>query len=196
MDRTRKLLISLIVVGLLSTVTGVGTYAALSATTTNSGNAFSAGTVAIADNDADTAMLSLSSAGPGDSDTSCIRVTYSGSLDADVRVYGSSTGSLPAYLTLTVTRGTDPSPSFDSCANFTADGTNYIGAGAGVVYSGLLSAFPGTYAAGIVDPTSGSPETWITNESHSYRFVVTVNNDNGAQGQSGTAAFTWEARNL
>ena len=40
-----------------------------------------------------------------------------------------------------MTRGTDSSPSFASCANFTADSTNYIGSGAGVIYSGNLSAF-------------------------------------------------------
>ena len=95
---------------------------------------------------------------------------------------------------LTVTRGTDSSPSFDSCANFTPDATNYVGAGNGVVYSGPLSSFPASYAAGIVDPTSGSPETWSQSEAHSYRFVVTLQDDNAAQGLTGNALFTWEAR--
>jgi hypothetical protein len=188
-------LLSLIAFGLLGISTYV-VYAAFSGTTANSSNSFAAGTVNISDNDSGSAMLSLSSAVPGSSDTACIKITYSGTLDANVRLYVTLTGTLAPYLTLTVTRGTDSAPSFDSCTNFTADATNYIGAGSGVIYSGLLSAFPSTYAAGLVDPVSGSPETWTQTESHSYKFVVTLNNDAAAQGLSSTASFTWEARNL
>jgi Camelysin metallo-endopeptidase len=192
---TRKLLYSILVVAIVSAVTAAGTYAAFSGTTANPSNAFAAGTVSISDNDAGGSVLSLSSATPGNSSTGCIKVTYSGSLNANVHLYGSASGSLPSYLTLTVTRGTDSSPSFASCSNFAADATNYIGSGAGVVYSGNLSAFPGTYAAGVVDPTAGSPATWSTNSAHSYKFVVTVQNNAAAQGLSSTASFTWEARN-
>jgi hypothetical protein len=192
---TRRALYSILVVAIVSAVTATGTYAAFSGTTANPSNAFAAGTVSLSDNDASGSLLSLSSATPGNSSTGCIKVTYSGSLNANVRLYGSASGSLPSYLTLTVTRGTDSSPSFASCSNFSADSTNYIGAGAGVIYSGNLSAFPGTYASGVVDPTSGSPATWSTNSARSYKFVVTVQNNAAAQGLSSTASFTWEARN-
>lgn len=191
----RRVLQTLAVTGLTAAVSAVGAYAAFTATTTNSGNSFASGTVAIGDNDAGTAMLSLAAAKPGDADTSCITVTYTGSLASTVRLYASTTGSLAPYLTLTVTRGTDPSPSFDSCASFTAEGTNYVGAGPGVVYSGPLSAFPATYDLGLVDPTSGSPESWTTSEAHTYLFAISLVNDNAAQGLSSTASFTWEARN-
>jgi len=186
---------TMLVIGVVGLVAGVGSYAVFTATTGNTGNSFASGTVAIEDNDSNSAMLSLANAKPGDADTSCIRIEYTGSLDSTVRLYGSVSGGLADYLTLTVTRGTDSSPSFDSCANFTADATNYIGAGNGVVYSGPLSAFPASYAAGIVDPTSGTPETWSENEAHSYRFVVTLEDDNAAQGLTGDASFIWEARN-
>lgn len=194
MSRSRRLALTLLLVGALGAVAGAATYAAFSSVSTNPGNSFSAGTVAIGDNDGGAAMLSLSSATPGSSDTSCIKVTYTGTLSSTVRLFGTVTGSLAPYLTLTVTRGTSSS-GFDSCAGFTADATNYVGAGAGVVYSGLLSAFPSSYAAGIVDPTSGTPESWTTSESHDYKLVISLNNDNAAQGLSSTAAFTWEARN-
>ncbi len=173
----------------------VGTFAAFTAVAGNGGNAISSGTVAIADNDGGSAMLSLSSVFPGASDTSCVRVTTSGSLASSVRLYTTLSGSLAPYLTLTVTRGTDASPSFDSCAGFTPDATNYVGAGLGVVYSGTLSAFPSTSAAGLVDPTAASPESWTSGESHSYSFRLTLQNVAAAQGLSGTATFTWEARN-
>jgi len=192
---TRKVLASLVVLGLIGGVGAVGSYSAFTATTTNTGNTFQAGSVAIDDNDNDTAMLALSNAKPGDSDTSCIRVRYTGSLASTVRTYASVTGTLPQYLTLTVTRGTNPG-AFDSCGSFDTTGEgNYIGAGAGVVYQGNLSAFPASYAAGLVDPTSGSPESWTTNETHWYRFVVTLQDNDAAKGLTGGATFTWEARN-
>lgn len=113
-----------------------------------------------------------------------------------MRLYGTLTGSgLGQYLDLVVTRGTSSS-GFDNCSGFTADSTNYLGAGAGVMYSGTLAGFPTTYAGGTVDPTSGSPETWSTSEAHVYRFVVTVQDNNSAQGLNATETFTWEARNL
>lgn len=191
----RKLLLTLLVLGGFAAVSGAATYSAFSSQTSNAGNSFAAGTVLITDNDLDGAMLSLSNAQPGATDTSCMLVTYSGSLSSTVRLYGSVAGGLAPYLTLTVTRGDDPSPVFDDCVGFQRDLTDYIGAGQGVIYQGALSAFPGSYATGIVDPLAGSPETWTNPESHSYRFVVTMANDNGAQGQNATASFTWEARN-
>jgi hypothetical protein len=193
--RTRKILVSALLVGVLGAIAGVGSYSAYTATTTNSGNSFASGTVAIDDNDSSTAMLALSAAKPGDTDTSCIRIRSTGTLSSTVRLYGTISGSLGSYLTLTVTRGTDSSPSFDSCTNFTADSTNYNGDGAGVIYTGNLSAFPSSYAGGIVDPKSATPETWTTNETHSYKFAVTVQDNNAAQGLTASASFTWEARN-
>jgi predicted ribosomally synthesized peptide with SipW-like signal peptide len=188
-------LLTLLVLGGLVAVSGAATYSAFSSQTSNSANTFEAGTVLITDNDLDGAMLSLSNAQPGASDTSCILVTYSGSLSSTVRLYGSIAGALAPYLTLTITRGDDPSPVFDDCIGFVADSTDYIGAGQGVIYQGALSAFPASYATGLVDPLAGSPETWTTGESRVYRFVVSVINDNNAQGQSATASFSWEARN-
>jgi hypothetical protein len=191
----RKLLLTLVVLGGLAAVSGAATYSAFSSQTANTANAFAAGTVLIADNDVGNAMLSLSNAQPGASDTSCILVTYSGSVSSTVRLYGSIAGALAPYLTLAITRGDDSTPVFDDCVGFQPDLTDYIGAGQGVVYQGALSAFPASYAAGLVDPVTGSPETWTATEARVYRFVVSVANDNNAQGQSATASFSWEARN-
>ena len=191
----RKLLLTLLVLGGLAAVSGAATYSTFSSQTSNTGNSFAAGTVLITDNDVNTAMLSLSNAQPGSTDTSCILVTYSGSLSSTVKLYGSIAGALAPYLTLTITRGDDPTPIFDDCVGFQPDLTDYIGAGLGVIYQGALSAFPASYAAGLVDPVAGSPETWTATEARTYRFVVSVVDDNNAQGQTATASFTWEARN-
>src|SRR6058998_1719961 len=94
-----KLGLSLLVLALIGVAVGVGTWSAFSATTQNSGNSFSAGTVILSDDDSGSAMLSLANAKPGDSDTSCIVVTYTGSLAATVRLYGTTTGTgLDQYL--------------------------------------------------------------------------------------------------
>lgn len=195
MNVRRRVAVGISVVA-LAAATSVGAYAAFTATTSNGGNSFAAGTVALSDNDAGTALFTtLTAMKANDSGTNCIRVRSDGSLSSTVTLYGSVAGSLAPYLSLTVTRGTDPAPSFGSCATFTADATNYIGQGAGVIYQGALSGFPSTYAAGITDPAvGGGTETWTQNEVHVYKFVVTAGTNTAAQGLSATASFTWEAR--
>lgn len=180
--------------GLALLGTGV-TYASFSSAATSAGNRFAAGTVRIGDNDANGNMLQLTSALPGGTDTGCIVVTSTGTLAADVRLYATVSGTLSAYLSLTVTRGIDSSPAFDSCVGFVPDTTDYLGAGQGVVYFGGLAGFPADWTGGLVDATAASPETWTTNESRSYRFSVTLASDATAQGKSGGATFVWETRN-
>ena len=194
----RRLLLTMIVVGVTGIVAGVGSYSAYTATTSNGGDSFAAGSVALSDNHVNgTALISLTNAKPGDTDTGCIKVSFSGSLSATVHLYGAASGALAPYLTLTVTRGTDSNPSYRSCANFTPDATNYIGQGSGVVYSGNLSDFPSSYAAGIVDPAvGGGTQTWVNGDGHSYKFTITAQDNNASQGLNGAATFTWEAHNL
>ena len=198
MSKTRALLVAVLGFGVAAAASSSLTYSAFTARTTNASNAVSAGTVSLTDNDLGGTMLGLNAATPGSSDTSCIRVTYNGTLDAAVRMYVTLTGSIAPYLTLTVTRGSG-SAGFDNCTGFTPDATNHIGAGQGVVYSGLLSAFPTSYATGLGDPVPSAPERWTstpTPESHDYKLVITLNDSNAAQGLSGSATFNWEARDV
>ena len=185
----RKLLASLTLIGLVGIAAGSATFGAFTSATAASGQRFAAGTVLISDNDLGAAMLDLSGALPGSSDTSCIKVTYSGSLDAEVHLYGTVSGALAPYLNLTVTRGSDSS-AFGTCGSFVAD------PGGGVLYNGPLSGFPANWGSGIVDNLAGTPEVWQTSEPHAYRFVVTLADNASAQGESASAAFTWEAQNL
>jgi predicted ribosomally synthesized peptide with SipW-like signal peptide len=194
MTRAHKVLVSLVVVSLASIAIGSVTFASFSRTTSNPGNSFAAGTVNIGDNDAG-AAFSLPTMSPGTSASRCIRVTYTGSLQSAVHLFGATAGSLAPFLNLVVTRGTESAPSFPSCSSFTADATNYIGAGAGVVYSGTLSNFASSYtdfASGLADPQS-----WTTSTSHSYQFTVSLPSgaSSSAQGLSSTATFSWEAQN-
>ncbi len=183
---------------LLVPLAGGVTFAAYTATTANNGNRIEAGSVALSDNGDGSSLMSLSNAVPGNTTSACIRVRFDGSLASTVRLHGTTTGSgLDQYLDLTVTRGTyTPStPAFKSCTNFQADATNYIGAGNGVIYNGTLQGFPDDYASGLVDPLSGSPETWTTAEVHVYRFDVTLQNNFAAQTLDAAQTFRWEARN-
>jgi hypothetical protein len=172
-----------------------GTRSAFTGTTANAGNSFAAGTVLVSDDDNGSTLFSMSGMKPGDSQTACIDVTYSGSLGAQLRMYAATTGALGAYLDLLVTRGSFATPpGSGSCTGFSADATSYAGAGAGVVSSGTLAAFPSTWATGGRDPWSSDPEIWTTGEHHAYRFQFTLQDNNAAQGLTATSAITWETR--
>lgn len=195
MSLLRKLLLSGLVLGLACVAVAGAAWSSFSSTTATPSNTFSAGTVAIADNDAGASLLSLSSASPGASSSGCIRVTYTGSLASSVHLYASTTGSLAQYLNLAITRGAQAAPSFPSCSGFSADATDYIGAGAGVVYSGTLAGFAAAkrdFASGLADPGS-----WAQGDAHSYKVSITLPSGAAAtaQGLASTATLTWEAQN-
>ncbi len=120
MSRGRKTLLSLLLVGTIGAVAGIGTFSAFSATTVNAGNTFDAGTVSISDNDAGTAMYTIANATPGTPVVRCITVTYTGSLPASVHLYGSAVGAIGPFVDLSIDKGTGTSP-FSSCTNFTPD---------------------------------------------------------------------------
>jgi hypothetical protein len=195
----RRSVLVLAAIALVVTIAGAQTWAAYHATTGNTANSFASGTVALADNDSGSALLTLSAAVPNDTDVGCITVSYTGSLPSAVALHGTTSGTgLAAYLDLEITRGSFSGgpPAFDSCATFTADATNYAGFGSGVIYRGTLLAYPDDdYATGIADPTAGAPESWTTGESHVYMLRVTLQDNAAAQTKSATQTFTWEARN-
>lgn len=197
MRKTRQLLLTLLIVGMVGLAT-FATFSAFSSTTENAGNSFAAGTVYISDNDAGSAMYSLSNQKPGTTTSKCIKVTYSGSLDADVKLYTTSTiGAVGQYVNLTITPGTQTTSVFPDCTGFVADAT-------GALYSGTLANFAstyGSYAAGLADFPGTLATKWVTNDSVVYRFDVSVQDNNNANGGSsgplstGSHTFTWEARN-
>jgi hypothetical protein len=199
-----RLTLSVLLVAAAAIVAAVGTWSAFSGTTSNSDNAFAAGTVVLTDNDSDSALLNLSTAKPGQSASSCIMVTYAGSLPATVRLYGTTGGTgLEPYLNLTITRGTipplpgrdPPPPPFGDCTTFTPDSTDWAGLGPGVLYQGTLQAFADDYNGGVKDGDPASPEVWTTNAVHAYMVTVTMADNDSAQGKTATQTFTWEARN-
>jgi hypothetical protein len=193
MSRARRIVLSALVLGAGGLAAGAGTFSAFSATAGNPGNEFSAGTVALADDDAGAALVSLpANARPGDSSTRCINVSYTGTLPAQVRLYANVSGGLADHLTVTITRGSQGAPSFPSCTGFAADGADYGYGANGIVFQGKLSGLPASYASAIADPDG----SWTNGEARSYRYAVTVDDTPAAQGLSASATFRWEARNL
>jgi predicted ribosomally synthesized peptide with SipW-like signal peptide len=191
----RKMLITIGLVALVTGVAGVGTFSAFSSTSSNSGNEFAAGTVHLTDNDTGSAMYSVSGAAPGSSVVKCIKLTYAGSLAADVKLYTtSSLGALASKVDLVVEKGTSSgSPVFPNCGTFNSEAT---------VYNGTLGGFAtahGSYASGLA-AYPDSQSAWNAADSLVYRFTLSLQDDNGANGgatplTTGAHAFTWEARN-
>ena len=191
----KKILATIGVLGVVVSVAGFATFSAFSSTTTNSGNQFDAGTVYISDNDSGAAMYSVSNQKPGDSVQKCIKVTYTGTLDSSVKIYASAVGAVGQYITLLVETGSG-SPTFPGCTGFTADASPTL-------YSGTLKGFADTYtsyASGLAD-NPGTATKWITNDAVVYRFTLTMQDNNSANGagsgalSTGAHSFTWEAQN-
>lgn len=194
---SRKVFLSLALAGAIASVGAFATFSAFSSTTTNSGNSFDAGTVYLSDNDAGSALYNLTGQVPGVPASGCIKLTYTGSLPATVKLYTtSSVGLLAQYLDMAVEKGTlSGSPAFPSCTGFTPDP-------GGTVYGGTLANFALTqtsFATG-VSAFPGSQTQWNQNDSLVYRVTLTLQNNAAANGgasplSTGTHAFTWEAQN-
>ena len=194
MSRGRKTLLSLLLVGALGAVAGIGTFSAFSATTVNAGNTFDAGTVVLTDNDANTAMYNITDAKPNDVVVRCIRVTYSGTLPSTVRLYTTTpVNPFGQYVTLSIDKGTMPgATTFPNCTGFTPDAVPNI-------FTGTLSSF-GTgrtnFATG-VPANPGAAVQWVNNDTVVYRFTLTMqDNALAVGGSSGVHSFTWEAQNV
>jgi predicted ribosomally synthesized peptide with SipW-like signal peptide len=189
--RTRKMLLSLMVIGAIGSVVGWGVFAAFTATTTNTGNTITAGTVNIAQHAGSTTLYSASNQGPGASTVGCLRVTYTGSLASSVKLYTPSTVTNGTAFNLVVERGSGLSSPDNTmnCTGFSSSST---------AYSGTLGGFATTYAGGLDGKAGGS--AWATSDAVDYRFTITVVDDPtpGAHTSalsSSAHTFTWEARN-
>jgi Camelysin metallo-endopeptidase len=195
MSKSQKLLASALVVGVMGSLAALGVFGLFSATTQNSGNEISAGTVVLSDNDAGSAMFNVTNAKPGETWTRCIKVLYSGSLPANLHIYElGGQGPLSPYLKLKLEQGTQAEATFPSCTGFTPDGTN----GTGIDYEGSAFGWVGTtYETGAPVVPFGKT-SWGPGESLVFRATLTLNNEAPelAQGNTtGTFTIVAEARN-
>jgi hypothetical protein len=189
--------VAAIIAGLLASAGLVWheSYSAFSATTSNSGNSWTGGTVQLSDDDSGGALFNASGLAPGSTGSQCISVTSTGTLPALIKLYGTSyatTRSLAAALNLTVTQGTGAG--YGSCTGFTP-----LTAGA-TVFSGTLAGFAtahSTYGSGILAGGAGAWKTTGATSSRTYRFTYTMSPAAPTSTMGGTAAvgFTWESQN-
>lgn len=194
MQTRTKILRTLGVLAVLSAFAATGVFSAFSSQTDSPGNVVTAGTVTLSDDDSGSALYSLTAAKPGDSATSCVEVTYEGTLDSAVKLYvPGAIGDLGEHVELTIEPGSQASPSFPSCSGFTPD----VG---GVLYDGTLDDFAAAhsgYANGLADNPGTSATAWTTDDSVVYRVTATLAADTpaNAQGDStGAHMLRWEAQ--
>lgn len=179
--------VALLVSGL---VVGKASYSAYSATTVNPTSNWAAGTVALRDDDKNTAAFQASNLAPGASGTRCIVVTSTGSLPSTIKLYATdpaSTKGLSSYIDLSIVEGSGGS--FGSCEGFEK------GEG-GEIFAGSLEAFGGKHT----DFGSGVG-SWASvgekEESRTYQISYSFSKDapNTTQGGTASVGLTWEAQN-
>ena len=192
MSKTKKVLRTILVAGVLSALAALATFSAFSSQTDNPNNTVTAGSVALGSNGTGSAAYSLSNAKPGQASTPfCIRVAYSGSLDADVKLYTpSSIGTLGQYVNLKVETGSQTTPNTD-CSTFSADG-------GAALFDDTLNDFPTSYATGVLDSGPGSATKWVNGNAVVYRLTATLasTTPDSAQGSTtGLHTIRFDAQN-
>lgn len=180
--------VAFVVAGL---VVAQGSYSAFSAKVSNAGNSFSVGTVALNDDDAGSALFSLTNLRPGSSGTQCITVTSTGTLPSTVKLYtsgASTTKALASYVNLTITQGSGGS--YGSCSGFVAQSSGSS------LYAGTLAALTGS-ATGFATGLGSWAPTGTGTESRTFQFgyVISSGTPDSAQGGTASVGFTWEAQN-
>lgn len=208
----RAMVTAALPVGLLASGALVwqSSYAAFSATTSNPGNAWAAGSVVLADNDSGVALFNTTDDGtlkPGSTRSRCIRVDYTGSLASDIRLFvttpSAGATSLDPYLVMSVEKGTtvtsstavaaDCSTGFTSAATptfvYNSAQANTAGANTTRTLSHLKATYS-SFATGIL-VSAASPQ----GTSLAFKVTYVVADDNAAQNTQSSASFVWEARN-
>ena len=179
---SRKLLLTGALLAATGLTASLFTWAAFSATTNNGTNSWQAGSVTITHDDSGSAMFNVSGIVPGNTGQKCIKVTYSGSVAATVKLYRSAIGGtgLDSYIDLTVNKGSGSSGTNGDCTGFSAGSD---------IHTSTLTAVPTSYAAGL------DGATFNPNDQPVYRFTWSLQDDNNANGKTATGVtFTWEAR--
>jgi hypothetical protein len=160
--------------------------AAFTSSTNTPGNSVATGTIALVDDDTSSAMFDgIANLGPLTVITRCIRVDYTGTIDAmPIKLFAPTapSGSLSSYLDMNIEIGAATGDTFPSCTSFTPTAT---------LFNGTLDSFASTHAG-----YSTGLATWDPSgpSSRSFRFTMVVRDDPLAAGLAAGWALTWEAR--
>lgn len=164
--------------------------AAFTTTTDNTGNSFTAGSVALVDDDLGATRFTVTAMEPGETITRCIEVTYNGTVDPQVvRLYSGGfidSGNFGDYLNVTVDEGTGGD--FSTCVGFVEDD-------AGAEFANTLTFLDANHT----NYGNGFGE-WDPSAAGQFKtYQITVELDaatpNAEQNESVTAlTFTWEVQ--
>lgn len=169
-------------------------YSAFSATTTNPTNNWDAGTVALADDDSNTALFAAANLKPGAGGTKCIVVSSSGSLASTVKLYGTgysapntNGAALASNISFKVEEGNGGTNA--DCTGFTGGTAIFDGTLAGFSAKSEFSNGVGTWAPAAA--TVANP----TKKTYRITYKLADNTPNTAQGGAASIGLTWEAQN-
>jgi hypothetical protein len=145
---------------------------------------FTTAALELSDDDAASALFTVSNVAPGQPLTRCIAVSYRGPVSAVVKLHGTSTGSgLDQALQMKVETGSGGT--FDDCNTF-SEGV--------LLYQGSLGGFTAAHGdvTSALDAFLPSQEA----ESRTFRFSLTLGDAPQAQGRTASATFIWDAAEL
>lgn len=184
----KKVVISLLVIGVVAAVALIGAIALFTSSETNPSNSFSTGTVDLAINPV-TAMFTVSNMAPGDVEYSGIQLTNNGTLELRyaMTTTDDDTSTLDEQLDLTIDVVTEDG---DDNIWYTSD--DVVGEANVYGADGVLAT------AAIGDPTQGpnaGDRTLAASGSERLRFKVTLplSTGNAYQGTTCTVAFVFDA---
>jgi hypothetical protein len=168
-------------------------YAAFSADTRNSGNAWSTGTIAMTDDDAGSARFTVTNLVPGQTDTQCIKVTSTGTNYGPVKMYtlnAANTTGLMEHLKMTVKQGSGGT--FASCTGFVSTDTLING----VMLSAMATTYT-SYATGVGNwTTASSPESRVFQITYLFDSSgMTQEQLDALQGTHTGIDLEWEIQN-
>jgi len=174
-----------------------GSYAAFSATTVDTNNAWSSGSLALTNNGGGATYSASTSATfggtnlkPGATGTTCLTVKSVGTAAGNLAMYESSLAdsspSLGAQIQLTITAGVPATDVQSNCTGFPTTGLTTIAT------NQPLSTFASTYATGV--PVAVATGTVLEAYKVVWTFASTGTNpgDSALMGKTVTSGFTWE----
>ncbi|MBE7195924.1 MAG: hypothetical protein INR66_26025 [Gordonia polyisoprenivorans] len=170
-------------------------YSAFTATTSNPTNNWTAGQLALTDDDSDSALFTVTGMKPGDTGTKCIVVTSNSNVITNVRMYATAfaqTKTVADNMTLRVEQGNSSSVG-GNCASFASESTPVVTTGSLTAFSSARTNWSNGFGSWAPAAGNGVKKT--------YQITWTFNNVSGNQTatdamQGGTAqiGFTWEAQ--
>jgi hypothetical protein len=175
-----------------------GSYAAFSATTVDTNNAWASGSLALTNNGGGAVYSASTSATfggtnlkPGSTGTTCLTVKSIGTSAGTLAMYESSlvdsSPSLGAQIQLTITEGVPATDVQANCTGFPVAGLTTVAT------NQPLSTFPTTFATA-TGTTPVATGTVLEAYKVTWNFVTTGTNpgDTALMGKTVTAGFTWE----